>query len=142
MLMGYYPGWGISFDVFIDDHNIFAKSFDEIFDFFYSYYFLRLDFIPINIVLKKTFLFTDSIKALGFELFREKIRPSSKYRNRFENWFLIENHPKNQKELEEFLYLTLYLRVYILGRIDLVGILKDVYTEFVQKETPFGKKLV
>lgn len=142
MLMGHHPGWGISFDVFIDDHNISAKSFDEMFDFLHCHYFPRLDFIPISIAPKKTFLFADSVEALGFELSQGKIRPSSKHRNRFENWSLIENHPKNQKELEEFLYLTPYLRVYIPGRTDLVGILKDAYTELVQKETPSGKKSV
>lgn len=141
-LMGHHPEWNVSFDTFVDDHNASAKTFDDMFNFLHHHYFPRISFIPMGLAPKKTVLFSKDLASLGFELSQGRIRPSAKHRDRFARWAIPENQPRNVKELEEFLYLTPYLKSYIPGRTDLEGVLRDAYTEKIVKLTPKGRKSV
>lgn len=141
-LLGYHREWHTAFDVFVDDHTITAKTFEDMFDFLHHHYFPRLKFMKIGLSPKKSMFFADSVISLGFEISGGVIRPNQKHRERFKNWAKTENHPTSVKELEEFLYLTPYLKSYIPGRADLENILRDAYQEKVATKTPKGRPSV
>jgi hypothetical protein len=112
------------------------------FNFLHHHYFPRLAFIPVGLSPKKTTLFASRLNTLGFEVSEGQLRPSQRHQERFAQWAKPENHPRNVRELEEFLWLTPFLKQYIPGRADLEGALKDAYTTRVQVTTPKGKPSV
>ena len=76
---------------------------------------------------KKTFAFDDKLDILGFEGTNEGLRSSTKHRDKVKNW----STPRNRKELDTFLWLTLFLRIFIPGRADHVVVLKEAYLKKV-----------
>ncbi|RYC63902.1 hypothetical protein CHU98_g2314 [Xylaria longipes] len=141
-LLGYHKHMGVSLDQFVDDHNASAKDWQSLYNFLHYHYFPRVAFMKIGLSPKKTTLFADKATVLGFELSMGEVRPSARHRARFAAWAREENHPKSTEELEEFLYLTPYLKQYIPGRTNLEGILRDAFTERVAGTTPTGRKSV
>ena len=78
----------------------------------------------------KTHAFTDKLEILGFEGTGDGLRPSQKHRERVEKWPV----PTNRAELDAFLWLTPFLRIFIPGRAAHVLTLKRVYLELVPAE--------
>ncbi len=76
----------ISFDIFIDNYNVLVRTFNDMFNFFYFYYFLRIVFIFIGLFSIKIILFINNIILLEFELLDNKIRLLVKYKDRFIRW--------------------------------------------------------
>ncbi len=111
----------------MDDHLSSAKTFEDMFQFLHKTYFPQVAFGPVYLTGKKTFAFDDKLDILGFEGTTEGLRPSTKHRDKVKNW----STPKNREELDAFLWLTLFLRIFISGRADHVMVLKEAYLKKV-----------
>lgn len=116
-----------AFGVYMDDHASSARSFDAMFKFLHEIYFPRAAFGPVYLSGRKTSVFTDHLDLLGFRGTEQGIRPSSKHRNKVTNWPV----PRNREELDAFLWLTPFLRIFIPGRAAHVMKLKEAYLRLV-----------
>lgn len=125
-----------SFGLYMDDHLSSARTFADMFKFLHETYFPRVVFGPVYLTGKKTFAFDDKLDILGFEGTGEGLRPSSKHRDKVKNWAT----PKNREELDAFLWLTPFLRIFIPGRADHVMVLKEAYLKKVPAEAKAKKQ--
>lgn len=71
----------------------------------------------------KTRAFVCTLELLGFEGSQGGLRPSAKHRRKIEDLPI----PKNREELDAFLWLTPFLRIFIPGRASHVMKLKEAY---------------
>ena len=120
------------FAPFMDDHLGAAKSFDAMYTFLHEKYFPRIAFAPLSLSPSKAFFFFTSLDVIGFSATANGLRPSNKHRNRVALW----PRPQSRQEVEDFLYLTPFLRIFIPGRADHAQVLKRSY----QKEVPLPLK--
>ena len=112
-----------AFQIFMDDHAGSAKNYETMFDFLLNDYFPRVAFGPIYLSGPKTNLFASNLELLGFEGDSRGIRPSLKHRRKILDWPV----PQNRMELDAFLWLTPFLRIFIPGRSELVMEMKRAY---------------
>ncbi len=108
-LIGDHDDWG--FSLFMDDYIGVAISFEVMFDFLHHYYFPRAIFGPVHFTPYKTFIFTDQLDLVGFTSDKNRLRSSMKQRERIQHW----PTPITQAEVEVFLWLTPFLRIFIPG---------------------------
>ena len=127
-LIGDHGDWG--FSLFMDDHIGAAISFEAMFDFLHHYYFPRAIFGPVYLAPHKTFIFTDQLDFVGFTGDKNGLRPSMKHRERIRHW----PTPIMRAEVEAFLWLTPFLRIFIPGRAQHALIIKQSYLEEVSVE--------
>ncbi len=69
--------------MFVNNYNVLAWTFNDIFNFFYFYYFLRIAFIFIGLFSIKIIFFINSIILLEFKLLYSEIRFLIKHKYRF-----------------------------------------------------------
>ena len=119
-----------AFRVFMDDHAGSATDYDTMFEFLSTKYFPRVAFGPVYLAGAKTFVFTNQLDVLGFQGSADGIRPSIKHREKVENW----PTPTNRAELDAFLWLTPFLRIFIPGRAEHVLNMKLAYLHLVPAE--------
>lgn len=119
-----------AFTIFADDHIGAATSFDSMFEFLHEKYFPRAAFGPIYLAPKKTFLFMDQLDFIGFTGSHGTLRPSMRHKRRIRDW----PEPQTKEEVEAFLWITPFLRVFIPGRAEHALIIKKAYL----KEVPVG----
>ena len=112
-----------AFSPFMDDHAGSAIDFDAMYDLLSSKYFPRIAFGPVYLSPQKAYFFMSSLEILGFTGSAEGIRPSVKHRTAVMDW----REPANREELDGFIWLTPFLRVFIPGRAEHVMILKQAY---------------
>ena len=121
----------------MDDYIGAAISFEAIFDFLHEYYFPRASFGSVYLALHKTFIFTDRIDFIGFTRDKNGLRLSVKHRDRIRHW----PTPTSRAEVEAFLWLTLFLRIFIPGQAQHTLIIKQSYLKEVNIElSGAGKK--
>lgn len=118
------------FGLCINDHLSLARTFADIFKFLHGICFSRVDFGPVYLTRKKMLAFNDKLDILGFERTDEGLRPSTKHRDKVKNWAT----PTNRKDLNVLIWLTRFLRIFILGRVDSVMVLKAAYLKKVPAE--------
>ena len=104
----------IGFDYFMDDDYGVASSFNALFSFLHERYFPRINWARLTLKPSKTRFFCNNIELLGYELQPEGLRPSVDKIAKFRDY----PSPRNEEELDKFLYMTTYLRRYIPGRAD------------------------
>lgn len=97
------------------------------FNFLHEHYFPRVAFGPVYLAGKKTKIFDDSLQILGYEGGNGKLRPSEKHWQLVREWPI----PSNKAELDAFLWLTPFLRIFIPGRAAHVMKLKQAYLQEV-----------
>ena len=119
-----------AFTVFIDDHGSSASTYDALFQFLHEQYFPRCAFGPGYLSGHKTNFFSNSLEVLGFQGSAEGLKPSIKHQDKIRNWPV----PTNRTELDAFLWLTPFLRIFIPGRAQLVMELKKAYLMQVMDE--------
>jgi len=124
-----------AFSVYMDDHAASARTFDSMFEFLHRQYFPRVIFGPVYLSGHKTVIMGDNLDLLGFQGTPEGLRPSLKHREKIINW----PNPTNRAELDAFLWLTPFLRIFIPGRAEHVLKLKEAYLVEVPAE-PKPKK--
>ena len=105
---------GVGFDFFIDDDYGAASTFNALFSFLYEKYFPRINWARLTMKPSKTRFFCTNIELLGYELHPEGLRPSVDKIAKIRDF----PTPRNEEELDKFLYMTTYLCRYIPGRAD------------------------
>ena len=116
-----------AFQVFMDDHAGSATDFDFIYTLLHEHYFPRCVFGPVYLAGHKIILFANTLQLLGFEAGPAGLRPSRKHLEKIKHW----PEPTNREELDAFLQLTPFLRIFIPGRAQLVMEMKKSYLEQV-----------
>ena len=124
-----------SFQVFMDDHASAATDFDTMFDFLHADYFPRVTFGPVYLSGHKTHIFSENPELLGFEGSANGLRPSLKHRTKVQEW----PTPRNRAELDAFLWLTPFLRIFIPGRAAHVLQMKKAYLKLMPAEPKLKK---
>jgi hypothetical protein len=127
-----------AFSIFMDDHLGASKTFEGMLKFLYTQYFPRIAFMPIGLSKKKLFLFIRRLELVGFTIKKGQIRPSNKHRVEFANFPV----PKSRVQVEDFCFITPFLRMFIPGRAGHVGILKQLYLRQEPVLLQNGKKSV
>ena len=107
----------------MDDHIGAAISFEAMFDFPHHHYFPRAIFGPVYLAPHRTFIFTDQLDFVGFTGDKNGLWPSMKHRERIRHW----PKPTTRAEVEAFLWLTLFLRIFITGQAQHAIIIKQSY---------------
>jgi hypothetical protein len=116
----------------MDDHIGGFKDYNAQFEFLHNKYFPRIAFGPIYLSGRKTTAFMTTLELIGFMGSVDGLRPSIRHRDRILNWPV----PRDQKELDAFLWLTPFLRIFIPGRAEHAIRLKEAYQELIPKELP------
>ena len=119
-----------AFQIFMDDHSAAAKDFESMYNFLHEEYFPRVAFGPIYLSGPKTHVFAENLELLGFHGNAEGLRPSLKHRQKVQDWPV----PTTRAELDAFLWLTPFLRIFIPGRAAHVLEMKKAYLELVMAQ--------
>jgi len=126
-----------SFEHFIDDDFAAHTSASAQLEFMHYWYFPRLHWAKMTLKPTKCGFLLDTIEPLGFQTKGQGLRPS------LDKVQAIREYPTpmNQEELEQFLFMTKYLRYFIPGRADHACILKNaiIYKEEEQKQKGLQK---
>ena len=104
-------GGSVAYKYFLDDDYGTATDFMSLMWFLHELYFPRLSWPRLTLKPTKTKFFSTSIGLLGYELNTGGLRPSIDKVGKIRDFSV----PTNKKELESFLYMTLYLKRYIPG---------------------------
>ncbi|KAI9878296.1 MAG: hypothetical protein M1823_006977 [Watsoniomyces obsoletus] len=129
-VIGDHGGW--AFKPFMDDHLGASTDFETLYSFLRDVYFPRSAFGPVYLAPHKMHVFTDSLDLLGFTGDARGLWPPVKHRQLVADW----PTPRNRDELDAFIWLTPFLRIFIPGRADHVMRLKEAYQEEVAAELP------
>ena len=119
-----------SFSVFMDDHSGSATDFDTILTILHTQYFLQCIFGPVYLLGAKTQLFADSLEVLGFLGSVAGLKPIIKHQERIRDWPV----PTNRAELDAFVWLMPFLRMFMPGRAQLVMEIKKALLKQVLDE--------
>ena len=136
----------MTFKYFCDDDYGGSDGFDEMFQFLHEQYFPRLAWAYLTLKPAKSSFFVESIEPLGMAVgehlnsLGEKVYGLKASRSKESK---IGNFPtpQNEKELEAFIYLSLYLKTLIPGRTDYVRVLKEAVIKEVEGAKE-GKRVV
>lgn len=114
----------------MDDHTAAATDFDSMFTFLHRKYFPRVVFGPVYLAGHKTHIFSTDLDLLGFHGSAGSLRPSMKHRDKIKDWPI----PTARAELDAFLWLTPFLRIFIPGRAAHIIEMKKAYLQQVPAE--------
>lgn len=104
----------VAFEYFMDDDFGAATDFRTLYLFLHEKYFPRVDWARLTLKPKKTRFFSTNIDLLGYELRGGGLRPSMDKVAKIRDF----PTPRNETELNSFLYMTTYLKRFIPGRAD------------------------
>ena len=121
----------VAFEYFMDDDFGAATDFQTLYLFLHEKYFPRVDWARLTLKPKKTRFFSSSMDLLGYELKDGRLRPSIDKVAKIRDFPV----PRNETELNNFLYMTTYLKRFIPGRADHAQKMKEA----VNKGTKKGK---
>ncbi len=112
--------------------------------FLHKIYFPRVAFGPIPLSPDKSQFFMSSIETVGFQVSRGKILAAAKHHEKFARWAeeWARRPPRTWEETQQLVFMTLFLRKHIPGRVDFVRRLKSAFYDVVGTETPTGRKSV
>lgn len=127
-LLGNHNDWG--FSLFMNNHIGAATSFEGIFNFLYKYYFPQASFGPVYFIPHTTFVFIDQLDFVGFLRDKSGLRPLVKHKYRIRHWPTLTS----RVEVEDFLWLTSFLHIFIPGRAQHTLIIKQSYLKEVTIE--------
>jgi hypothetical protein len=108
---------------FVNDHSKAKVTFEALFDFLHQHYFSRTIFDLIYLSSKKTIAFTKKLNMIEFTKEFNELKSFVKYKTKILEWFIFINKAK----LNDFLWLTFFLRQFISKRVDHVLIIKKTY---------------
>ena len=124
----------VGFEYFMDDDYGVASSFNALFSFLHEKYFPRINWARLTLKPSKTRFFCINIELLGYELQPAGLRPSVDKIAKIRDY----PTPRNEEELDKFLYMTTYLRRYIPGRADHAQRMKQAV---IYDENPGSKEV-
>ena len=124
-----------AFQIYMNDHSTFVRDFEFMFNFLHEQYFSRVAFDLIYFFDSKTHVFASSLELLDFQENATNLRFLIKHREKVQNWSILINRAK----LNAFLWLTSFLRIFILERAAHVLIMKQAYLKLVSAESRLKK---
>jgi hypothetical protein len=110
----------VAFDGLIHDSYLGAESLEAMFDFLESSFLPRCAFGPHYLKPSKSFFFYPTLEFVRLMVGRDGIWPSLQKTDMILSWLTLET----REEMEAFCYLMPYVRWFILGRTELVKIMK------------------
>jgi hypothetical protein len=122
--------------LFMDDHLGSGKDFDAVFNFLHEHYFPRVAFGPVCLNQDKLNLFCSELEAIGFSASDGQLCPSSKHWDKIKNWPI----PTSRTDVDDFIYLTPFLRMFIPGRAEHFILLKESYQKQETVSLKSGEK--
>ncbi len=108
---------------FVNDHFEVEISFETLFDFLHEHYFSRTTFELIYLNSKKIIVFIEKLNMIEFIEESNELRSFIKHKIKILKWLISINRLK----LNEFLWLTSFLRQFIPDRANHVLIMKKAY---------------
>lgn len=129
-----------AFSPFIDNYNMSASTFKEIYIFIHKKYLPRVVQGLVYRTGKKSFFFIYNIDLIGFTGGVDGLRPSVRHRDRIIDW----PAPTNREELDTFLQLTPQVKSFIPGRASLAIIIRKAYRseEYIILPTGYRSKRI
>lgn len=110
----------------MDDTYGSSSSFESMAQFLHEDFFPGCDWAPMVLNPQKSMFFWNQIVILGLTGDRHGLCPNDRKLKAIREYLT----PQNFEEVEQFLYLTLYLRRYISGRVEHTLILKTSLQEY------------
>lgn len=124
----------VGFRYFFDDDYGAANTFEDLMWFLQEWYFPRVKWAKLTLKPSKSSFFTSKIEPLGMEIDAQGLRASRRKQDKISQYPI----PTNEKEIDGFLHLTIYLKSLIPGRTEHARILKNAIVR--DKDTPSRKK--
>ena len=119
----------ISFRYFFDDNYGATTTFTQMLSFLHKKYFLQVAWTKMTLNPSKSEFFEDRIEPLGMLVGGHKTNDGVVYRlmagNRKKDKIASYPVPTSLEEIENFLYLTIYLKALIPGRTEHARIMKE-----------------
>ena len=127
-----------AFECFVDDDFGAHEDFRSLFNFLHSYYFPRLIWARITLKESKSGFFLEKIHPLGYASDGSGLRPS------LDKVKAIRDYPRptNLAEIEAFLYMTIFLRQFIPGRVEYARLMKKAIQYRVESADTMNRTLV
>lgn len=119
----------------MDDNYGAAETFDGLYSMLHNRYFPRIAWAKLTLKPTKTLFFQTSIEALELTVGTIGLRPSIDKVAKIRNYPI----PKNEKELNGFVFMTTFLKWFIPGRAEHARIMKEV-VKWEKEEEGKGKK--
>jgi len=110
-----------AFEYFVDDDFGAFPDFRSQFDFLHHHYFPRLAWARLTLQGRKCGFFLDKINPRGYDSDESGLRPSLDKAGAIRDY----PQPTNANEVDAFVYMTIYLRQCIPGRVEHARILKE-----------------
>ena len=134
----------VAYEYFMDDDYGAAVTFQDLFDFLHERYFPRVSWARLTLKPKKTRFFSRDIEILGHEISgctgeTDNQEVGLKLSKEKVSKFASFPVPTNEAEVDQFLYMTTYLKRYISGRAEHAKVLKDATKWNIVKVTT-GKR--
>lgn len=128
----------VAFEYFMDDDYGAATDFPTLFRFLHDKYFPRISWARLTLKPKKTKFFCSVIEVLGYELQPKGLRPSIDKVAKIRDYPV----PTNEAEVEQFLYMTTYLKRFIPGRAEHAKRMKEAvtYEKLEQEQSKGGSR--
>lgn len=122
-------GDALDFCYFFDDDYGAADNFEDMYGFLHQYYFPRMAWAKLSLKPTKAHFMVDSINPLGLSIGNHQRNDGTWVRGVKASMRKLEKLrdfpvPSSLEELDKFLYLTLYLKMFIPGRAEHARVLK------------------
>ncbi len=113
----------VIFASFVNDHSDAKMTFEALFDFLHEHYFSEAAFELIYLNSRKIIAFIEKLNMIEFIDESNEFRSFVKHCIKIMKWLILINRAK----LNDFLWLTSFLRQFISERVDHVLIMKEAY---------------
>lgn len=110
----------VGFRYFVDDDYGAADTFEDLMWLLHDWYFPRIHWARLTLKPSKSAFFVSQIDPLGMTVDANGLRASDRKRDKITQYPV----PTNETEVDNFLYLTIYLKALIPGRTEHARILK------------------
>ena len=111
----------VGFRYFFDDDYEAADTFEDMLWFLNNWYFPRIKWAKLTLKPSKSAFFMSKIDPLGLTIDTQGQKASKKKQDKISQY----PTPQSEKDIDNFLHLTIYLKALIPGRTEHARILKD-----------------
>lgn len=126
----------VGFRYFFDDDYGAADTFEDMLWFLREWYFPRIEWAKLTLKPSKSSFFVPEIDPLGMTVNSEGLRASNRKQNKISTY----PTPTSEKEIDDFLHLTIYLKALIPGRTEHARLMKEaVIRESDSKDSGLSK---
>lgn len=130
----------LDFCYFFDDDYGAADTFDSLYSFLSEWYFPRMSWALLTLKPSKAFFMVSAIEPLGLSIGPHVFQDGTVHtgvKASMSKLVKLRDYPvpKSAEEVEAFLYMTLYLKIFIPGRVEHACVLKQAcISEMVEEQ--------